>query len=118
MKCALRSQKPPPCDPPNPNSFGSCVLARKSATPHLNPTITDSEMKVTTAPALQSHAAKAMAATRSAVQAASARKRLASPPAMLPSDAPSSSEIAEVTVITVCRELQRSQKTRPEKRHA
>jgi hypothetical protein len=37
---------------------------------------------------------------------------------MLPSDAPSTSEIADVTVIAVWRELQRSQKTRPEKRHA
>ena len=37
---------------------------------------------------------------------------------MLPSDEPMSSEIAEVTVIAVCRELQNSQNTSPPKRHA
>ena len=50
--------------------------------------------------------------------AASAAKRAVSPPARSPSDEPTSSEIAEVTVIAVCRELQKSQKTSPAKRQA
>ena len=47
-----------------PSNLGSCVLARKSATPHLNPTITLSEMKLTIEPALASQAMKAMIAKR------------------------------------------------------
>ena len=50
-KWPLFSQKLP-CAPWKPNSLGNCVLARKSATPHLNPTITLSEMKFTIVPAL------------------------------------------------------------------
>ena len=96
-----------------PNNFGSCVLARKSATPHLNPTITLSEMKLTIAPARTSQARKAMSATRRAVAAASAPNRVGSPPVSSPSEAPTRSEIAEVTVTTVWRELQNSQNTRP-----
>ena len=46
----MRSQKSPWL-PLKPNSFGSCVLARNSATPHLKPTSTVSEKKLTTAPA-------------------------------------------------------------------
>jgi hypothetical protein len=49
---------------------------------------------------------------------ARARKREASPLASPPSDAPTSSEIADVTVMAVCRELQNSQKTSPAKRTA
>ena len=50
--------------------------------------------------------------------AASAAKRAGSPPASSPSVEPISSEIADVTVIAVCRELQNSQNTSPENRHA
>ena len=113
----LFSQKLP-CAPWKPNSFGNCVLARNSATPHLNPTITLSEMKLTIAPALASQAMNAMSATSRAVPAASAPNRVVSPPAISPSDAPTSSEMAEVTVMAVCRELQNSQKTSPPNRHA
>jgi hypothetical protein len=48
------------------------------------------------------------------VHAASAPKRDASPPANSPSEEPTNSEIADVTVIAVWRELQNSQKTSPE----
>ena len=58
-----------------PNNLGNCVLARNSATPHLNPTITLSEMKLTIEPALASQAMNAMSATSKAVPAASALKR-------------------------------------------
>ena len=58
-----------------PNNLGNCVLARNSATPHLNPTITLSEMKLTIEPALTSQAMKAMSATSKAVPAASALNR-------------------------------------------
>ena len=50
--------------------------------------------------------------------AASALNRVVSPPAIPPSEAPMSSEIADVTVIDVCRELQNSQKTSPPNKHA
>ena len=116
-KVPLFSQKLP-WAPWMPNNLGNCVLARNSATPHLNPTITLSEMKLTIEPALTSQAMKAMSATSKAVPAASAPKRVVSPPAMSPSDAPTSSEMAEVTVMAVCRELQNSQKTSPPNRHA
>ena len=66
-----------------PNNLGNCVLARNSATPHLNPTITLSEMKLTIEPALASQAMKAISATSRAVPAASALNRLVSPPAIL-----------------------------------
>ena len=75
-------------------------------------------MKLTIAPAFTSQATKAIAATVNAVHAASAPKRLASPPAMAPSDEPIKSEIADVTVMAVCRELQNSQKTSPGNKHA
>lgn len=101
-----------------PKSLGNCVLARKSATPHLKPTITLSEMKLTIEPAFASQAMSAMSATSRAVPAARAPNRVVSPPATSPSDAPTSSEMAEVTVIDVCRELQKSQNTSPEKRQA
>ena len=94
------------------------MLARNSATPHLKPTITLSEMKLTIEPALTSQAMKATSDTSSAVPAASAPNRLVSPPAISPSDAPISSEMAEVTVMAVWRELQNSQKTSPPNRHA
>src|SRR5205085_10590783 len=101
-----------------PNNLGNCVLARKSATPHLNPTITLSEMKFTIEPALTIQAIKAMSPTSNAVAAASAPNRVVSPPAISPNEAPTSSEMAEVTVMAVCRELQNNQKTSPPKRHA
>src|SRR5215813_13353944 len=88
------------------------------AIPHLKPMRTLSEMKLTITPALASHAMKARTPTISAVHEARAQNREASPPARSPSDAPTSTEMAEVTVIAVCRELQNSQKTRPENRHA
>ena len=37
-----------------PHNFGSCVLARNNATPHLNPIITLSEMKLMIEPAVTS----------------------------------------------------------------
>ena len=46
----MRSQKSPPWPALNPNSLGSCVLARKKATPHLKPTSTVSEKKLTMEP--------------------------------------------------------------------
>ena len=90
-----------PCAPWTPKSLGSCVLARKRATPHLNPTITLSEIKLTIEPALTSHAMKAMSATSKAVPAASALNRVVSPPAISPSEAPTSKDMAEVTVMAV-----------------
>ena len=61
---------------------------------------------------------KAMSATSKAVPAANALNRVVSPPAISPNDAPTSSEMAEVTVMAVCRELQNSQKTSPPNRQA
>src|SRR5579862_2626952 len=101
-----------------PKNLGSCVLARKSATPHLKPIITLSEMKLMIEPALTSQAMKAMSATSNAVPAASAPKRVVLPPAISPSEAPTSKDMADVTVTTVCRELQNNQKTNPPNRHA
>src|SRR5271166_3417201 len=113
----MRSQKFP-CPPFTPNSFGNCVLASCSATPALKPMRTVSETKFTTEPAHADHARNAIAPVSSAVQAAIAPKRAGSPPAMLPSDEPISNEIAEVTLILVCRELHKSQNTSPPNRHA
>lgn len=70
------------------------------------------------APARTIHAMKAMAAVNRAVQAAIAPNREGSPPDNPPSVEPMSSEMAEVTLMDVCRELQKIQKTSPEKRHA
>jgi len=67
---------------------------------------------------LKSQTSSAKPETISAVQAASAAKRDVSPPATSPSVAPIRSEIADVTVIAVWRELQKSQKTSPAKRQA
>jgi hypothetical protein len=75
-------------------------------------------MKLTIEPALHSQAMKAMSATSTAVPAASAPNRVVSPTAIPPNDAPTSNEMADVTVIVVCRELQNNQKTSPPKRHA
>src|SRR6266513_4176944 len=86
--------------------------------PHLNPTRTLSEMKFTITPALANHAMKPKPPTINAVHDARAQNRAGSPPARSPRDAPTSTEIADVTVTAVCRELQNNQKTRPEKRHA
>ena len=80
--------------------------------------MTLSEMKLTIEPALTSQAMKAMSPTSMAVPAASAVNRVGSPPEMLPSVEPINSEMAEVTVMVVCRELQNSQKTSPPNRHA
>jgi len=52
------------------------------------------------------------------VAADRAPKRVTSPPARSPSDEPSSREMADVTVIAVWRELQNTQNTSPENRHA
>jgi hypothetical protein len=84
----------------------------------LKPTSTVSEKKPTTLPAWTSQATIAMIATKSATHAASEAWRAGSPPLKSPTDAPISSESAEVTVMTVCFELQKSQKTSPEKRQA
>ena len=101
-----------------PNNLGIWVLARNRVRPYLNPTIKLSEMKLTMDPALASQAMKTINATSSAVPAASAPKCVGSPPAMPPCDAPTKREMAEVTVMAVCRELQNSQKTRPSNKHA
>ena len=69
-------------------------------------------------PARTSQAANAIAATISATHAANAAWRAGSPPLSSPTDAPMRSDSADVTVMTVWRELQNSQKTRPENRHA
>ena len=114
----MRSQKSP-CAPWMPKSFGSCVLARYSATPALKPTSTVSDTKLTTAPPLKSQTRQRESRheqRRAGRQRRDARRRRRSPSS--PSVAPTSSEIADVTVIAVCRELQKSQKTSPEKRHA
>src|SRR5262245_8279782 len=84
------------------------------AIPHLKPMRTLSEMKLTITPALASHAMKASTPTISAVHDARAQNREASPLARSPSEAPTNTEIADVTVIAVCRELQNSQQTRQE----
>ena len=76
-------------------------------------------MKLTAEPARASHAMKAISADE---QRGAGRQRAESAPDRHrpgpPSDEPISSEIADVTVIDVCRELQKSQKTSPPKRHA
>src|SRR5688500_20174395 len=69
-------------------------------------------------PARAAHAASAIAATMSAVHAASAAWRAGSPPLSSPTDDPISSDNADVTVMTVCLELQRNQNTSPENRQA
>ena len=69
-------------------------------------------------PARTSHARNAMAAIMIARHAASAACRDGSPALNSPTDAATRSDSAEVTVMTVCFELQNSQKTSPEKRHA
>ena len=113
----MRSQKSP-CAPLKPNSLGSCVLARNSATPHLKPTSTVSEKKLTMAPARDRPGHEGD--QRDQQRRARRERGVAggSPPAISPSDAPTSSEIAEVTVTAVWRELQNSQKTSPPNRHA
>ena len=94
------------------------MLARCSATPVLKPIMTVSEMKFTRLPAPQSQATKASAADeeRGGRGQRGVARRVA--PARAPSEVPTSSEIAEVTVTAVCRELQKSQKTRPANRQA
>jgi len=69
-------------------------------------------------PARATQAASASAATSSAVAADSAANRAVSPPARSPIDVPTRSEIADVTVMAVWRELQKSQNTSPENRQA
>ena len=56
-KWPMRSQKSPWL-PLKPNSLGSCVLARNSATPHLKPTSTVSEKKLTMVPARAAYASE------------------------------------------------------------
>src|SRR6266403_4795992 len=106
------------CAPWIPNNLGNCALARISATPHLYPTSTLSEMKLTIEPVLNSQAMNAISATSTAVPAASALNREVSPLAIPARDEPINSEMAEVTEIAVCWELQNSQNTSPENRQA
>src|SRR5262245_31880458 len=101
-----------------PHNFGNCVLARNSATPHLKPIMTLSEMKLMIEPAFTNQAMMAMSPTRMAVPAARAENRVGSPPEIVPSVEPINKEMAEVTVMVVCRELQNSQKTNPPNKHA
>src|SRR5262249_46423071 len=93
-------------------SFGNCVLARKSATPHLKPVMTLSEMKCTMTPAFTNHAIKAIRETSKAVAAASAPKRAVSPPVIAASDEPMRSEIAEVTETAGEGETKKKQNTK------
>ena len=84
----------------------------------MNPTRTVSEKKPIALPARTSHAANAIAAIISVTPAASAAWRSGSPALKSPTDAPISSDNADVTVMTVCFELQKIQNTSPENRHA
>src|SRR5262245_35210229 len=113
----MRSQKLP-WPPLKPNSLGNWVLATNKATPDLKPIITVSDTKLTMAPARTGQARMASAATSNAVAAASGAIRVGSPPARAPSVEPVSTEIADVTVIVVWRELQNSQNSSPENRQA
>src|SRR5207302_10052668 len=117
MKSAMRCQKLP-CAPLKPQNFGSCVLVSHRATPALKPSITVSEINFTIAPARTSQAMNAAAAASKAVHEASAVKRAVSPEAISPKLDPIRREMAEVTLTAVCRELQKSQNTNPEKRTA
>jgi hypothetical protein len=78
--------------------------------------MTPSEMNRTIAPARVIHAKKAIAATNNAVADASETDRPTSPLAQSPMVEPINKEIAEVTLIEVCFELQNSQNTNPAKR--
>ena len=60
----------------------------------------------------------AAAAASNAAHEASAVKRAVSPPAISPRLEPIKREMADVTLTAVCRELQKSQNTKPEKRTA
>src|SRR3954464_2737640 len=113
----MRSQKFP-CAPLKPQNFGNWVLINCKATPALNPVMTVSEMNFTIAPARKIQATNAAAAASRAVHDARAANRLGSPFAIPPRLEPMRSEIADVTVIAVWRELQKIQNTRPEKRQA
>jgi len=87
------------------------VLAYKQGDTALDPTRTLSEMKFTITPCLGSHAMKASALDNQRRLMQPAPKIVKrSPPARSPSDAPTSTEIADVTVTAVCRELQNNQK--------
>jgi hypothetical protein len=79
----------------------------------LKPTSTVSETKFTIEPPSNSQTTSAKSDPRSAVQAARAAKRAGSKLPMSPSVAPIRSEMAEVTVIAVCLELQNSQRRVP-----
>ena len=80
--------------------------------------MTLSETKFIITPARMSHAIKARIPTRKAVAEAKAANLEVSPSAIIPMVEPMSSEIAEVTVITVWVELEKSQKTNPANKHA
>src|SRR5262249_17667035 len=88
------------------------------ATPHLNPASTVSEMKLTRTPALKSQASKPSPATITAMHAASTAWREGSPKSRGCREEPIRSEMADVTVTTECRELQKNHQTRPEKMQA
>ena len=59
-----------------------------------------------------------MSETSSAVPAARAPKRVVLPPVISPSEAPITSEMADVTATAVYRELQKIQKISPPNRQA
>ena len=84
----------------------------------MKPTRTVSEKNPTALPARTSQAASASAPVISAAHAASAACRAGSPPLRVATELPISSDRADVTVMTVCLELQKSQNTRPENRQA
>ena len=75
----------------------------------MKPTSTVSEKKLIALPARTSQAAIAIAAIMSAVHAANAAWLAGLPALSSPTDAPIKSDSADVTVMTVCFELQNSQ---------
>ncbi len=113
-KAPKRSQKSPPCPPLIPKSFGNCVLARLQGDPRLETEHHRLGDEVHRRPGPgekgdhrdEQGGAGDMLAWRVGSIGQTAEVE------------PIRSEIAEVTVMEVCRELQKSQKTRPPKRQA
>ena len=116
-KSPIRSQKSPWL-PLKPKSFGSCVLARCRATPVLNPVITVSEMKLTSAACPERARREAEGGDEECGRRGERGVARGVAAGHSASDAPTSSEIADVTVTAVCCELQKSQNTSPANRHA
>ena len=84
-----------------PKSLGNCVLARKSATPHLKPTMTLSEMKLTIASGADEPGKERNQRDKEGRAGGKRGEPGGIAAGYLPSDAPTRSEIAEVTVTAV-----------------